>query len=116
MVEQRYRAVLEVLSGIPVTEVAERYGVARRTVHRKMARYRVGGVGGLATRSRASKDHPRRIAADVEAVICDLRWSHAAGVRGGWCLSWTAGAIGRCRGTLARRQKRRDHQPGAACR
>jgi hypothetical protein len=25
VVEQRYRAVLEVLSGIPVTEVAERY-------------------------------------------------------------------------------------------
>lgn len=32
VVEQRYRAVLEVLSGIPVTEVAERYGVARQTV------------------------------------------------------------------------------------
>jgi hypothetical protein len=32
VVEQRYRAVLEVLSGIPVIEVAERYGVARQTV------------------------------------------------------------------------------------
>jgi transposase len=32
--EQRYRAVLEVLDGIPVTEVAERFGVARQTVHR----------------------------------------------------------------------------------
>jgi hypothetical protein len=34
VVEQRYRAVLEVLSGTPVIEVAERYGVARQTVHR----------------------------------------------------------------------------------
>jgi hypothetical protein len=31
VVEQRYRAVLEVLSGIPVVEVAERYGVARQS-------------------------------------------------------------------------------------
>ena len=37
VVEQRYRAVLEVLDGIPVTEVAERIGVARQTVHRWVA-------------------------------------------------------------------------------
>src|SRR6266571_4224515 len=51
VVEQRYRAVLEVLSGIPVIEVAERYGVARQTVHRWMARYRTDGIAGLADRS-----------------------------------------------------------------
>jgi len=34
VVEQRYRAVLEVLDGAPVTEVAERFQVARQTVHR----------------------------------------------------------------------------------
>src|SRR5260370_1253663 len=42
VVEQRDRAVLEVLSGIPVIEVAERYGVARQTLRRWMARYRGG--------------------------------------------------------------------------
>lgn len=31
--EQRYHAVMEVLSGAPVTEVARRYGVSRRAVH-----------------------------------------------------------------------------------
>ena len=31
--EQRYRAVLEVEAGIPVIEVAERFGVSRQTVH-----------------------------------------------------------------------------------
>ena len=31
VVEQKYRAVLEVLDGISVTEVAERFGVARQT-------------------------------------------------------------------------------------
>jgi len=32
VVEQKYRAVLEVLSGIPVVEVAERYGVSGATM------------------------------------------------------------------------------------
>ena len=36
--EQRCRAVLEVVSGAPVVEVAERYGVARQTVHRWVSR------------------------------------------------------------------------------
>jgi transposase InsO family protein len=76
VVEQRYRAVLEVLSGIPVVEVAERYGVARQTVHRWMARYQANGVSGLADRSHAPKGHPWRIQADVEAVICELRRAH----------------------------------------
>jgi DNA invertase Pin-like site-specific DNA recombinase len=40
VVEQRYEAVKEVLAdGLSVTEVAVRYGVARQTVHRWIARY-----------------------------------------------------------------------------
>src|SRR5215510_482967 len=72
VVEQRYRAVLEVLSGTPVIEVAERYGVARQTVHRWMVRYQAAGIDGLTDRSHAPKRHPWRIAADIEAVICEL--------------------------------------------
>jgi hypothetical protein len=30
---QRYHAVMEVISGVPVTEVAGRYGVTRQAVH-----------------------------------------------------------------------------------
>ena len=33
LVEHRYRAVLEVLDGCPVSEVAIRYGVARQSVY-----------------------------------------------------------------------------------
>jgi len=34
VVEQRYHAVMEVLAGrVPVSEVAERYGVSRQSVH-----------------------------------------------------------------------------------
>ena len=31
VVEQSYHAVMEVLSGVPVVEVAERYGVSRQS-------------------------------------------------------------------------------------
>ena len=73
VVEQRYQAVLEVLDGIPVTEVAERFGVTRQTVHRWVARYRESG---LADRSHAPKAYPWQLSAEVEAVICDLRTAH----------------------------------------
>jgi transposase-like protein len=63
---QRYRAVVEVLSGTPVIEVAERYGVARQTVHRWMARYRADGLDGLADRSHAPRQHPWRIPAEMD--------------------------------------------------
>ncbi len=46
LVEQRYRAVLEVLNdGARVTEVARRYGVVRQTVHVWLRRYAAGGLG-----------------------------------------------------------------------
>jgi transposase InsO family protein len=76
VVEQRYHAVLEVVSGVPVIEVAERYGVARQTVHRWMSRYQVEGIAGLADRSHAPRRHPWQISAHVEAVICELRRAH----------------------------------------
>ena len=76
VVEQRYRAVLEVLSGIPVIEVAERYGVARQTVHRWMSRHRADGVTGLVDRSHAPKRHPWQISAQAEVGICELRRAH----------------------------------------
>src|SRR6266487_3312947 len=62
VVEQRYQAVLQVLDGISVTEVAERFGVARQTVHRWMARYRDSGLDGnrLPAGVGARGDHDRR--------------------------------------------------------
>jgi transposase len=49
--EQRYQAVLEVEGGMPVVEVADRYGVSRTTVHAWNSRYRTDGLAGLADRS-----------------------------------------------------------------
>jgi transposase-like protein len=49
VVEQRYLAVREALdSGATITDIARRYGVDRRTVHRWLVRYAAGGLGALA--------------------------------------------------------------------
>jgi hypothetical protein len=74
--EQRYRAVLEVGVGVPVTEVAERYGVSRQSVHTWLVRYRQEGIAGLKDRSHQVHHHPWRIPAEVEELICELRRAH----------------------------------------
>jgi transposase-like protein len=71
VVEQRYRAVLEVLEdGVPVTKVARRYGVARQTVSEWLSRYASGGLGGRADRSSrpASCPHQMPVAASPLCV------------------------------------------------
>ena len=74
--EQRYRAVLEVMAGIPVTEVADRYGVSRQSVHAWLARYREEGPSGLADRSHKVHAHPWQIPAELESAVCELRRAH----------------------------------------
>jgi DNA-binding IclR family transcriptional regulator len=94
VVEQRYRAVLEVMAGVPVTEVAERYGVSRQTVHRWLGRYQRDGPAGLAD---------RRIGPGIIRGGCRRIWRPgsascaariAAGGRAGWCSRWTGAATG----------------------
>jgi len=74
--EQRYRAVLEVRAGVPVTEVADRYGVSRQSVHEWLRRYRDQGPSGLADRSHKVRAHPWQIPADVESAVCEMRRAH----------------------------------------
>jgi transposase len=76
MTEQRYRAVLEVQAGVPVTEVAERFGVSRQAVHRWVGWYRDEGLDGLADRSHRPRAHPAQISPEVEAAICEMRRAH----------------------------------------
>ncbi len=40
VVEQRYHAVMEVAAGVPVTQVAARYGVSRQSVHSWVRKYK----------------------------------------------------------------------------
>ncbi|MEX1093924.1 MAG: IS481 family transposase [Acidimicrobiia bacterium] len=76
VVEQRYLAVREVLDGTRVTDVATRYGVDRRTVHRWLVRYATEGLGALSDRSSRPERCPHQIAPQIEARIIALRRAH----------------------------------------
>jgi transposase len=76
VVEQRCRAVLEMAAGVPVAEVAERFGVSRQSVHAWVRRYEQGGLGGLMDRSRRPKSSPAQVSAEVEAMVCEMRRKH----------------------------------------
>lgn len=78
VVEQRYQAVLEVLGGVSVTEVARRNGVARQTVHDWLRRYAGGGLAGLADRSSRPASCPHQMAPVVEAAVVGMRRAHPA--------------------------------------
>jgi transposase InsO family protein len=79
VVEQRYRAVLEVLDGASVVEVARRNGVSRQTVHGWLRRYASdGGLGALADRSSRPDSCPHQMPAVVEAAVVAMRRAHPA--------------------------------------
>jgi transposase InsO family protein len=77
MVEQRYAAVREVFdTGATITDVASRYGVDRRTLHRWITRYANGGLEALADRSNRPDTCPHQMPASVEARLVELRRLH----------------------------------------
>ncbi|WP_443041322.1 IS481 family transposase [Streptomyces sp. B21-108] len=76
VVEQRYRAVLAVLAGATVTEIAVSLGVSRQTVSGWKSRYAASGLAGLADRSRRPASCPHQASAEVETAVCELRRKH----------------------------------------
>ena len=77
VMEQRLSAVLEVIhQGRTVTEVAERYRVARQTVHRWLRRHEADGLDGLKDRSHRPSSCPHQMPARVEAALVALRMVH----------------------------------------
>lgn len=76
LVEQRYRAVLEVLDGSPVGEVAVRYGVSRQSVHAWKGKYMAGGIDALREASRRPRTSPTQVESTVEALVCEMRRTH----------------------------------------
>lgn len=76
VVEQRYRAVLAVLAGATVTEVAASLGMSRQTVSGWKSRYEASGLAGLADRSRRPASCPHQSSAEVETAVCELRRQH----------------------------------------
>lgn len=79
MAEQRYQAVLAVISdGETVTDVAARFGVARQTVHDWLAKYEAGGLENLGDRSHRPRSCPHQIGSEVEVAIARIRTAHPA--------------------------------------
>ncbi|MCC9181237.1 IS481 family transposase [Mycolicibacterium mageritense] len=76
VVEQRYQAVLAVISdGLSITQVASKVGVSRQTLHAWLARYEAEGLDGLADRSHRPAWCPHQMPAEVEATVLELRRS-----------------------------------------
>src|SRR3954465_6099259 len=79
--EQRYQAVLEVQSGVPVVDVAQRFGVSRQAVHRWKNRYQSGGLEGVADRSKRPRASPWQGSAGGGALVCEMRRGHPRRIR-----------------------------------
>jgi transposase InsO family protein len=76
LVEQRYQAVLEVLDGASVTDVARRFGVARQTVHSWLSSYASHGLAGLTDKSSRPLSCPHQMSPQLEARIVEMRREH----------------------------------------
>ncbi|WP_408997220.1 helix-turn-helix domain-containing protein [Streptomyces europaeiscabiei] len=71
VVEQRYRAVLAVLAGATVTEVAPSLGVSRQTVSGWRSRYEAEGLAGPPPRPRVEPVRvQRRVSAVGTVMVC----------------------------------------------
>jgi transposase InsO family protein len=68
------RAVIA--DGETVTDVAARFGVARKTVHAWLRRYEAGGLAGLADRSHRPRSCPHQMPAAVEVALVEFRLAH----------------------------------------
>jgi transposase-like protein len=98
LVEQRYKAVLEVLNdGASVTDVARRYGVGRQTVHTWLRRYAAEGLGGLVDHSARPDTCPHQMPPHVEARVLEMRRLHRAGGRGRSSAGSSEKGSNRCR-------------------
>jgi len=61
---------------IDVVDLAESYGISRKTAYKWIGRFKAEGWPGLAELSRAPRHHPNALAAELEALVleCKARW------------------------------------------
>ena len=77
VMEEKTRFICEYdLGERSMTELCQRYGIARETGYVWLRRYRQTGIAGLLERSRAAQRHPNQTSADVEQAVLDLRQAH----------------------------------------
>ena len=98
LVEQRYKAVLEVLDGATVTDVARRNGVVRQTVHDWLRRYAAHGLAGLADGSSKPQSCPHQMAPRSRPPSSSYAGPIPAGAPAPSATAWSAMAWSRFRG------------------
>jgi transposase InsO family protein len=132
--QERERLVRAYLTGrYSVTELAEAFGVSRKTAHKVLRRYAQDGPAGLLDRSHASHSHPNVTPAEVVAAVIREKQAHptwgplkllpaaadAPAVVDAWPAPSTRGAIIARAGLTQRRRRRRrvpaTSQPFRAC-
>jgi len=79
--EEKLRFVLQYDSGeYTMTELCQRFEIARETGYVWLRRYRQSGLPGLVERSRTAQRHPSQTPEAVERMVLELRQStHALG-------------------------------------
>lgn len=114
-----------------VAELAERYGISRKTACKWIERQRQGGFSALVDLSRAPRTRPHRVTDEVANRIVELRqkypswgpkklksWLEANEPRNAWPATSTIGALLKSRGLVEERRRRRrtplSSQPLAA--
>lgn len=91
MAEQRYKAVLAVISdGRSITEVAASSGVFRRTLHTWLGRWERAGLEGLVDLSHRPVSCPHQLDGRVEVEVLEARRAHP-----GWGARRIAYELGR---------------------
>ena len=75
--EEKLRFVFEYDSGQhTMTELCQRYAIARETGYVWVRRYRQAGVPGLMERSRTAHRHSNQMAEEIERMVLELRQAH----------------------------------------
>jgi len=126
--EEKLRFILEYERGEhSMSELCQRYQVARETGYVWLRRYRQTGIAGLLERSRAAQRHPNQTPAAVEQTVLELRQAHMLwgprklkrilerdepGRR--WPAASTIGALLRREGLIVARKKRAHTPPYSA--
>jgi len=75
--EEKLRFVFEYERGEEsMTELCQRYSIARETGYVWLRRYRAAGVAGLVERSRATQRHANQTPEEIEQMVRELRQAH----------------------------------------
>jgi putative transposase len=109
-----------------VTELAEHFGISRKTAHKWLQRYAEEGISGLTERSRAPHRCPRATPVDVVMAVVRSKQAHptwgpakllkpcpkeAPEITKAWPAASTRGRILSLHGLVTRRKRRRRANP-----